>query len=124
MGLSRKAGSVERVTKDGEVLLSHNHIALLHGLLDRPNGIATSVTDWVVAAAPYSLRYCRYYSHWLLRKSIRTMHPSWIQRTRAGYCTRITLLPRGRAILDRTVPAHIHGIGPYQGLPKVSANRR
>ena len=30
----------EKFSKSGEVLLSHNHIALLHGLMDRPDAIA------------------------------------------------------------------------------------
>lgn len=41
----------ERPTKSGELLLSHNHLALLHGLLDRPSGIASSYADWLVRPA-------------------------------------------------------------------------
>ncbi len=47
----------EKITKSGEILLSHHHISLLHGLMDRPEGIALSVGDWLLASLPYGRRY-------------------------------------------------------------------
>ena len=108
----------ERVTRAGEVLLSHNHIALLHGLMDRPDGIALSVSDWMAASLPYARRYRPYVSAGMLEKSIRTMHPSWIHRHKAGRCIHATLLSRGRAIIDRQVAARIRRYGAYAGLPR------
>lgn len=110
---------VERVTSAGEVLLSHNHISLLHGLMDRPDGIALSVDDWLMASLPYARRYRSYVSPGMLQKSIRTMHPSWIHRHKAGRCIQATLLSRGRAIIDRDLAARIRGHGAYDGLPKI-----
>ena len=112
--------AAEKFSKSGEVLLSHNHIALLHGLMDRPDAIARSVNDWLLATLPYARRYGRYISLGMLQKSIRTMHPSWIHRQPVGRCIHVILLPRGRAIIDRRVAARIRRHGAYQGLPKIS----
>jgi len=109
----------ENVTNSGEILLSHHHIALLHGLMDRPKGIALSVGDWLLASLPYGRRYRDYVSVGMLQKAIRTMHPSWVHRHKAGRCIQATLLSRGRAIIDRDLAARIRGRGAYQGLPKI-----
>lgn len=113
----------EKFSKAGEVLLSYHHISLLHGLLDRPDGIAASVNDWVCASLIYARRYRCYVSAGMIRKSIRTMHPAWIHRQRTGRCIQVTLLSRGQAILDRRVASRIRGRGAYHGLPKITSRR-
>ena len=60
----------ENVTTSGEILLSHHHISLLHGLRDRPEGIALSVGDWLLASLPYGRRYLDYVSVGMLQKAI------------------------------------------------------
>ena len=108
----------ETLTKAGELSLTHNHIALLHGLMDRPNGTATSVEDWIAASVPYLNRYELACTTAVLRRAIRGMHTSWVERRRVGHRVQVTLLPRGRAIIDRQVTARLRGLGPYTGLPK------
>ena len=44
-------------TATGEILLSRSHLALLHGLLDRPDCTAPSYLDWERAALPYLRRF-------------------------------------------------------------------
>lgn len=112
----------EPLTKAGEVLLSHNHMALLHGLLDRPDSKAASIADWLRASMPYLARYRGYPSIHVLEKAIQRVHPSWVRRERVGRCIQVTLLPRGRAIIDRVVPARVLGLGRYEGLPKARAS--
>jgi hypothetical protein len=114
----------EFCTKAGAVLLSHNHLALLHGLMDRPDAMAGSITDWTQSALPYVARLTGYSAstHCILR-SLRTFNWLWARRTRHGRCITVQLTSRGRALLDRTVPAHIVGRGPYEGL-RVKSRRR
>ncbi len=107
----------ERITIDGEVLLSHNHMALLHGLYDRPNGHVGSRTEWVWAAAPYFERFSHGLPEWPLRKSMKTINPAWIAEARRGRFIETTLTERGRAIVERRIPSRIVGFGSYKGLP-------
>lgn len=106
----------ERRTKAGEILLSHNHIALLHGLYDRPHGTASSCSDLVRAAMPYLSQIKSRPSWWCLRRSIRSLHPSWATRARKGRRIEVTITSQGRAIVDRTVPVRICGCGLYTGF--------
>lgn len=109
----------EWVTANGEVLLSHNHIALLHGLYDRPNGQVTSRAEWVRAAAPFIERMKGNWDVWGLRGAMLTVHSRWAAQERRGRFITATLTDRGRAIVEREVPAWIRGRGLYQGLQSV-----
>lgn len=108
----------EPKTAAGEVLLSHNHIALLHGLYDRPAGTASSCLDWLQASLPYISRFRRYPSIDCLALALGTVHPAWATRTRRGRCIEVSLTQRGRAILERAVPVRIRGWGVYDGLSR------
>jgi hypothetical protein len=102
--------------RSGEILLSHNHIALLHGLYDRPRGTAQSTADWARAAVPYIRTFRSTASEWLLQSATFTMHPAWVKHRREARRHVWTLTRRGRAILECKVPAYIRGYGPYHGL--------
>jgi hypothetical protein len=104
----------ERRTWDGAVLLTHNHIAVLQGLLDRPGGRAPSKRDLVAAALPYVCRYRRGVAYPAgIAHSIARLPSSLVHWRREGNRKVFTLRPRGRAILDGKLPARIRGIGPY-----------
>ena len=103
-------------TRAGEVLLSHNHICLLHALYDRPAATAVSTADWMRAALPYTRLFRYRPSIGCLEGSIHSLHNSWVTHKRPDHKHRWTLAPRGLAILERTVPARIRGVGPYEGL--------
>jgi hypothetical protein len=104
----------ERLARDGAVLLSHNHIALLQGLLDRPGARAESKRDLIAAAQPYVVRYrYRAPSWWTMRLATYTLNPLWVDWQREGSRLVYALLPRGRAILEGDVRARILGIGMY-----------
>lgn len=104
----------ERLARDGAVLLSYNHIALLQGLLDRPRGRAGSQRDLIAAAQPYLIRYRSYRPAWCtVSLSTYTLNPAWVHCRRKGRCNVYTLRPRGRAILDGLVRARIVGVGLY-----------
>jgi hypothetical protein len=104
----------ERLTRDGAVLLSHNHISLLQGLLDRPRGRAESKRDLIAAAQPYVRRYRGSPpSWWTMNLATYTLHPSWVNWRRKGGRLIYRLLARGREILDGKVPARIIGVGRF-----------
>ena len=111
---SHGAGRPERLSRDGAVLMSHNHISLLQGLLDRPHGRAESRRDLIAAAQPYVVRYrWRAPSWWTMCLATYTLNPSWVHWRREGSRLVYMLLPRGRAILEGKVPARILGVGMY-----------
>lgn len=106
-------------TRSGEVLLTRNHVALLHGLLDRPDGTALSCRDWVRASMPYLVRLKPCPSESCFARSTRTVHPAWVKRRREGRRLVCSLTDRGRAILDLRVAARIRGQGRYEGLKQL-----
>lgn len=53
MPQSRRSRRRHRISRPGEIFVSHDHIAILNGLLDRPDGMASSGTDLCRAARPY-----------------------------------------------------------------------
>jgi hypothetical protein len=114
-GYSRWLNTEPR-NKAGEILLSHNHIALLHGLYDRPNGTAPSTADLARAALPYVRVFREYPTTWLLEMAAYSLRPAWVTRQRPRHRHVWTITERGVAILERTVPAHIRGFGRYHGL--------
>lgn len=104
----------ERLARDGAVLLSHNHLSLLQGLLDRPGARAISKRDLIAAARPYVVRYRTVPpSWWTMNLATYTLHPSWVHWRRERGRLVYRLLPRGRAIVEGVVPARILGIGLY-----------
>lgn len=105
----------------GDILLSHNHIALLHGLYDRPNGTAVSRVDWVKAAAPYAERMTPGWSSWCLRKSMVTIPSECVKQEKRGRYIEASLTNAGRAILERNLAARVRGRGDYGGLASVEA---
>jgi hypothetical protein len=105
----------ERLARDGAVLLSHNHLSLLQGLLDRPRGRARSKRDLIAAAQPYLRRYrgCPP-SWWTVNLATYTLNPAWVLWRRQGNRLVYKLRPRGRAILEGTVAARVIGFGRYR----------
>lgn len=104
----------ERLSRDGAVLLTHNHISVLQGLMDRPGGRARSKWDLIAAAQPYIKRYRGGLpSWWSIYRATHTIHPSWVHWKREENRLVFRLLPRGRAILEGHVPARILGVGRH-----------
>lgn len=108
-----------RLNTDGEVLLSHNHIALLHGLYDRPGGRVEYRAEWVRATVPYIRRMHPGWSVWCLRGSMIRMHPRLVTQVREGRRVAATITDIGRGIVERKIPARITGRGTYLGLNSV-----
>src|SRR5688500_8455049 len=106
----------ERLSRHGEVLLTLNHLVLLQGLYDRPDGVASSYKDWIAAATPHFARLCPGSAFSNLVRSTRTLHPRLVQRHREGTRFVCTLTTRGRGVLERSVAAHVIGEGPYRGV--------
>ena len=106
--------------KTGALILTHNQLAFLQGLFDRPRGVARSRRELVAAAAPYARRLRMRgsglrdgFSYSCLYKAVRNLPGAWVERRRAGNRIEFRLRPRGRAILEGLVPAHVRGFGPY-----------
>lgn len=108
--------SQERVSATGAVIVSVNQLALLHGLLDRPNCCALSRTDFVRAAIPYAGIFRAEPSRSSLRKELDGLPEAWVSCLRAGRKRTWMLMPRGRAIAEHAVATHVAGHGPYTGL--------
>jgi len=106
----------EPVSKNGEILLSRNHICLLHGLYDRPGATAASTADWLRAALAHVRIFSDQPCAFNLHRSIGTMHPDWISSQRLSSRIVWWLMPRGLEILERRVPVRIRGHGPYVNL--------
>lgn len=103
--------------KSGEVRLSHNHIAFLVGLLERPEGRAASITDWITAALPVAQRFYRGATWWTLYRSHGSVFGGWVVCKKLGSRITVALTPRGRAIAERTVRSRVTGYGPFVALP-------
>lgn len=104
---------------DGAPLLTHNHVMLLHALLDRPDATVPSYEAWISAAMVYARFTGLHSGDSGLRRAVRTLNATWATRFRIGSRLMVRLTDRGRAILDRTVPAHVRGYGPYRGLQTI-----
>jgi len=105
----------ERFTRDGAVVLTVAQLALLQALMDRPECRSRSRTDWAEASKPYVTLFQRYDWDAMMLRAYRIPR-AWVTRTRVGRCIQCQLTTRGRDILERRVPTHIHGHGPYWGL--------
>jgi hypothetical protein len=112
------------------ITLTHNQLAFLQGLLDRPGGMARSRRDPVDAATPYVIQLRASggtprpgFSYSCLYKAARNLPLEWVERRRAGNRVEFRLRPRGRAILaGRVGPIHVRGIGPW--APRSSSRPR
>jgi hypothetical protein len=103
---------IEQRLRNGEVRLTHNSVALLQGLVDRPRGTAASRHDFVRAAIPHVQRF-RSPSYRTLYYAIARLPTTWVARKAIGNRVEFRLRPRGRAIIYGQVPAFIVGVGPY-----------
>lgn len=74
------------------------------------------------AAFPVLARFRERPNHWGLQIASRHMPATLVAQVREGSRFRCTLTARGRAILDRTVAAHLIGHGPYEGLRALAAH--
>jgi hypothetical protein len=105
---------VERYARTGEVLVTLHQLALLQGLLDRPDGVAPSAGDWTRAALPHARRLGRA-SVGALAKAAARVPEAWVERVRAGRRIEARLTERGRAIVSAAVPVRVVGVGAYRG---------
>ena len=105
----------ERRAWDGSVVITRRQLALLHGLLDRPDGMADCLGDWILSAVPYLSNSSRGALFGVLI-SLYKVPTAWVRRIKVGRCLRVVLLPRGRDILELRVQTRIHGHGVYRGL--------
>src|SRR5436190_24339342 len=108
----------ERYTRDGAVLITPAQLALLQGLVDRPNYRAHSCRDWVDASVPYLWRFQNPYYSCFVKCAARVPR-AWVERTPSRGWIQCSLTDRGRDILELRVRAHLQGIGPYRGLRNV-----
>lgn len=111
---TRRLDMDEPMTKRGEILITVNQLLLLHGLYDRPDCIAASMTDWFRAAVPYAIQTRT--SGYGLDRGIQSIHSAWVVRKKVGGRVVCGLTARGRAIIERQIPVRIRGVGPYVGL--------
>jgi hypothetical protein len=105
----------ERFTVNGAVILTIPQLALLQSLMDRPGCRARSRTDWAEASKPYVTLFRAYNWDAMMLQAYRIPR-EWVSRARVGSRIECQLTDRGRDILERRVPAHIYGYGPYWGL--------
>lgn len=113
----------ERLTRNGAVIISHNHVCFLHGLLDRPYGVARSSRDLHRSALPYIAYFRSSASLSCLAKASCTLNALWIRQEVVGNRVEWSLTERGRAILTGMVKVRIPGYGEYQGLQALRRGR-
>ena len=106
-------------TAAGEILISHNHIALLQGLYACPRRTARSHVEWIRVSLPYVRRYRRDSSPGCLEFSARRLHDRWVRRIRIGRRIEVSLTTRGRAIVEARLPVRIRGWGTYEGFERI-----
>jgi hypothetical protein len=97
------------------LLLTHDQLALLQGLLDRPRGVARSRRDLARAALPYIKPFRPHLpSYWSLYAASENLPLIWVARRRVGNRIQFRILKRGRAILEgRAGPIRLRGIGSW-----------
>lgn len=113
----------ELLTRRDEVILSPNQICLLLGLFDRPKFTASSTKDLTRAALPYVRLMAGVPGVARLEHASRRLNMAWLTCDRVGRCNVWRLTPRGIAIVEQIVPAHIAGYGPYRGMAAIRASR-
>lgn len=106
----------ERFYPCGSLALSQYHLALLHGLMDRPGGSAIGVRDFIAAAWPHGQRFEEpdQALQTAFRDLIRKLPTAWVARSKAGRLTRYQLLDRGREVLEGKIPARLSGHSRYE----------
>ena len=121
-GFSASFGQ-ERLTGDGAVQINRRQLALLHGLLDRPNCSVNSYSQWVRAALPYLANRSPGAVMSMSLGPVYQLPTTWVSRTRTSAGVAVQLLPRGRDILELKVLSHIRGHGVYRGLRNLRRER-
>jgi hypothetical protein len=106
----------ERHSAAGEVLLSHNQVALLEGLASFPAGKAPSLKVWIGASYQFLKPYrSDHLSFWNLYKAIKNIPTQWVKkRPTKGSAIEAILTPRGRDIVSGQIPAYVRRYGPYK----------
>ena len=102
----------EHLRPNGVLYLSWNHMALLNGLLDRPQSQALSRRDWIRAATPH-MRHRRYGLHWRIFNSIWTLPTTLYTAQRVSNRWVHRLSERGHDVLAGKVAVHVVGRGRY-----------
>lgn len=98
------------------LLITHNQLAFLQGLLDRPGGVARSRRDLARAALPYVKPYRPPHlpSFWTLYHAADNLPGDWVACERVGNRVEFRILPTGRAILEgRAGPVRLRGFGSW-----------
>jgi hypothetical protein len=109
----------ERANRQGLVIVTISQLALLHGLLDRPEGRAVSYRDWACASLPYLRRLKTYASVGCALQCMHRLPHTLVTRTRKGTRVECQLTLRGRALLNLELPAYVWAHGPYSGLRRL-----
>lgn len=111
----------EPTTARGEILVTHNQIAVLNGLYDRPQGTSFSTFDLGRAALPYLRLFRDDETCHHMSIVARRMHESWIRSFRVGARRIWEIRDRGRDIVELRVPVWLRGHGPYRGMARLRA---
>jgi hypothetical protein len=106
-----------------EMILSSTELALLHGLYDRPGGLAESSADLVRAAWPYTRMLGRPVAVDTMRVVMLRMSAGLMARTKLGGRNMWSLEDAGRAIIELQLPVFVRGYGRYAGLRAMRAPR-
>lgn len=106
--------------RSGEVLLSHNHIALLEGLASLPRGEAPSYRAWIDVSLAFISRYYWYPSRWNLLRGCHSISPTWVEKRKSGRAVECRLTKTGRNIVEGRIPAAVRGQGRYHPRPAIT----
>jgi hypothetical protein len=109
----------ELKTSAGEILISHNHIALLQGLYASPRRRTHTIGEWISASTPYVKRYRRSSSPGCLLFAARRLNPRWVTKVRRGRRIEVSLTKRGAAIVEARVSVWVHGWGTHTGFRRI-----
>jgi hypothetical protein len=97
----------EQLLGNDSILLTHNRVAILQGLLDCPRGVALSTCDLARAALPYVRRYREDPNAQTLWHAARRLPARWVSSTHRGNCIVWKLTARGRAIAEHRIKSHV-----------------
>ena len=106
----------ERLYKTGEVMITHSALLLLNALQDFPRCTAPSINAWARAAKALGTGHRIVHGEGNVRKAMRRLSGYWVIRRRFGRYVMVELSPRGKEIVNRTVPVRVIGRGPYISL--------
>jgi hypothetical protein len=85
----------ERTNREGLLIVTVRQLALLHGLLDRPEGRAVSYRDWARASLPYLGRFLPCPTFRGLLACIHRIPDTLVTCTRRGTRVECQLTQRG-----------------------------